>query len=84
MYCNLSKPSWQNHEIDEKLVVLWRSVTFFTVPNIWFKSQYKNVPWIVNSGLSVNSIYMFGKKAYTMRMLRSEDQSREIDEKLAV
>ena len=27
---------------------------------------------------------MFGKEAYIMRMLRSEDQSREIDEKLAV
>ena len=30
---------------------------------------------------SVDSIYMFGKEAYIVRMLRSEDQNREIDEK---
>ena len=28
---------------------------------------------------SVDSIYMFGKKADTMRMLRSEYQNREFD-----
>ncbi len=33
---------------------------------------------------SVDSIYMFGKEADTMRMLRSEDQNRGFDEKLAV
>ena len=33
---------------------------------------------------SVDSIYMFGKEADIMRMLRSDDQNRWFDEKLAV
>jgi hypothetical protein len=33
---------------------------------------------------SVDRIYMFGKEADTMRMLTSEDQNREIGEKLVV
>ena len=54
---------------------------FFPLPHTLFKPQYKNIPGMVNS---VDSIYMFGNEADTMRMLRSEDLNREIDEKLLV
>ena len=58
-----------------------RFVMFFPLPHTLFKPQYENIPGMVNS---VDSIYMFGKGADTMRMLRSEDLNREIDEKLLV
>ena len=58
-----------------------RFVMFFPLPHTLFKTQYENIPGMVNS---VDSIYMFGKEADTMRMLRSEDLNREIDDKLLV
>ena len=58
-----------------------RFVMFFPLPHTLFKPQYENIPGMVNS---VDSIYMFGKEADIIHMLRSEDQNRGLDENQAV
>ena len=81
MYCNQSKPLSQNHRFDEKLAVLWCFFHCRTFHSASVVNCTENGPLPVSSRSRVN---MFGKEADTMRMLRSEDQNRGFDEKLAV
>ena len=53
----------------------WPFCDVFSMPNILFKSQYKNIPRIVNS---MNSLNMFDKGADTMRMFRAKRRTGRI------
>ncbi len=61
-----------------RFVMFFHCRTFHSAPIV---NCTENGPLPVSS---VDSIYMFGKEADTMRMLRSEDQNRGFDEKPAV